>query len=81
MDVATLRSYFDGDHVMSVQVRAQLRNEPARGEGSGVTYSGYTVFAGELNYDRGDPECGYKVYIGPNQYFVITDIGRGRYQW
>jgi len=29
----------------------------------------------------GDPECGYKVYIGPGQYFVITDIGRGRYQW
>jgi len=21
------------------------------------------------------------VYIGPQQYFVITDIGRGRYQW
>ena len=36
---------------------------------------------GELNYDGGDPECGYKVYIGPQQYFVITDIGRGRYQW
>uniref|UniRef100_A0A6T8ALW0 FAD-binding domain-containing protein n=1 Tax=Prymnesium polylepis TaxID=72548 RepID=A0A6T8ALW0_9EUKA len=62
-------------------VRAQLRDEPARGEGSGVTYSGYTVFAGELDYGNGDPECGYKVYIGPNQYFVITDIGRGRYQW
>jgi len=46
-----------------------------------VTYTGYTVFAGELDYGNGDPECGYKVYIGPNQYFVITDIGRGRYQW
>ena len=53
----------------------------SRGEESGVTYSGYTVFAGELDYDGGDPECGYKVYIGPGQYFVITDIGRGRYQW
>ena len=21
------------------------------------------------------------MYIGPKQYFVITDIGRGRYQW
>lgn len=21
------------------------------------------------------------MYIGPNQYFVITDIGKGRYQW
>merc|ERR1719247_2846035 len=62
-------------------VRAAMTDTPSRGPESGVTYSGYTVFAGELNYDGGDPECGYKVYIGPNQYFVITDIGRGRYQW
>ena len=27
-------------------VRATMRDEPARGEGSGVSYSGYTVFAG-----------------------------------
>merc|ERR1719223_1033623 len=63
-------------------VRATMRNEPARGDGSGVSYSGYTVFAGELNYDSFDNgEVGYKVYIGPGQYFVITDIGQGRYQW
>merc|ERR1719353_250724 len=62
-------------------VRASMTDTPSRGDESGVTYSGYTVFAGELNYDHGDPECGYKVYIGPQQYFVITDIGRGRYQW
>merc|ERR1711939_619792 len=50
--------------------------------GSGVAYSGYTVFAGELAYDSPDNgEVGYKVYIGPNQYFVITDIGKGRYQY
>jgi zeaxanthin epoxidase len=63
-------------------VRATMRNEPTRGDGSGVSYSGYTVFAGELNYDSFDNgQVGYKVYIGPNQYFVITDIGKGRYQW
>merc|ERR1719149_140925 len=62
-------------------VRAAMTNTPQRGEESGVTYSDYTVFAGELNYGGGDPECGYKVYIGPGQYFVITNIGRGRYQW
>jgi len=63
-------------------VRANMRDEPARGDGSGATYSGYTVFAGELNYDSPDNgKVGYKVYIGPQQYFVITDIGRGRYQW
>mmetsp|Transcript_12710 Transcript_12710/g.23821 ORF Transcript_12710/g.23821 Transcript_12710/m.23821 type:complete len:555 (+) Transcript_12710:280-1944(+) len=63
-------------------VRATMRDEPVRGDGSGVSYSGYTVFAGELNYDSFDNgEVGYKVYIGPSQYFVITDIGNGRYQW
>jgi len=63
-------------------VRATMRGEPVRGEGSGVSYSGYTVFAGELTYDSFDNgKVGYKVYIGPNQYFVITDIGNGRYQW
>lgn len=63
-------------------VRAKMHDQPARGDGSGATYSGYTVFAGELNYDSPDNgEVGYKVYIGPSQYFVITDIGKGRYQW
>jgi len=70
-------------------VRASMTGTAARGSESGVTYSGYTVFAGELDYSSSkpgvvlgpDPECGYKVYIGPLQYFVITDIGRGRYQW
>lgn len=63
-------------------VRATMREEPVRGDGSGVSYSGYTVFAGELNYDSFDNgQVGYKVYIGPGQYFVITDIGKGRYQW
>lgn len=63
-------------------VRAVMRDAPARGDGSGATYSGYTVFAGELNYASPDHgQVGYKVYIGPQQYFVITDIGNGRYQW
>jgi len=63
-------------------VRASMRNEARRGEGSGVTYSGYTVFAGELAYNSFDKgEVGYKVYIGPTRYFVVTDIGKGCYQW
>jgi len=63
-------------------VRATMRNQPEKGEGSGAAYSGYTVFAGELNYKAPDfGEVGYKVFIGPGQYFVITDIGNGRYQW
>jgi zeaxanthin epoxidase len=63
-------------------VRATMRNAPKKGEGSGASYSGYTVFAGELKYDSPDAgSVGYKVYIGPKQYFVITDIGNGNYQW
>jgi len=63
-------------------VRATMRDEPVRGDKSGASYSGYTVFAGELDYDSYDNgKVGYKVYIGPGQYFVITDIGNGRYQW
>ena len=41
-------------------VRATMRDAPARGPGSGATYSGYMVFAGELA-DNG--QVGYKVYI------------------
>merc|ERR1712127_240264 len=63
-------------------VRSKMHGTPAKGEDSGASYSGYTVFAGELNYDSPDNgDVGYKVYIGPQQYFVITDIGNGRYQW
>jgi zeaxanthin epoxidase len=63
-------------------VRATMRDAPTRGDGSGVSYSGYVVYAGELKYDSADNgEVGYKVYIGPQQYFVITDIGGGEYQW
>jgi len=63
-------------------IRSNMRDEPAKGDGSGASYSGYTVFAGELAYDSVDNgQVGYKVYIGPGQYFVITDIGKGNYQW
>jgi zeaxanthin epoxidase len=63
-------------------VRSTMHANPTKGEGSGATYSGYTVYAGELDYAAPDNgEVGYKVYIGPQQYFVITDIGKGRYQW
>merc|ERR1719210_2681048 len=62
--------------------RATMHDNEVRGDGSGATYSGYTVYAGELYYNSPDNgEVGYKVYIGPNQYFVVTDIGKGRYQW
>lgn len=63
-------------------VRSQMHDNERQGDNSGAAYSGYTVYAGELNYKAPDNgEVGYKVFIGPNQYFVVTDIGKGRYQW
>ncbi|CAK0908398.1 unnamed protein product [Prorocentrum cordatum] len=49
----------------------------------GCPYSGYTVFAGETVTKLGDYyDCGYKdVYIGPQRYFVTSDVGDGRIQW
>ena len=71
-------------------IRAQMYNEGAvksvqngnKNVRQGCPYSGYTVFAGETVLKTNDYyETGYKVYIGPGQYFVITDIGKGNYQW
>ena len=54
-------------------VRATMRGAPKKGEGSGATYSGYTVFAGELAYASPDNgEVGYKVYIGPGQVRILV---------
>jgi len=62
-------------------IRAQMWNEPVK-EGSGAKYSGYTVFAGYTVLEVDDYwDVGYKVYIGPGQYFVISDVGRGTMQW
>mmetsp|Transcript_74851 Transcript_74851/g.217266 ORF Transcript_74851/g.217266 Transcript_74851/m.217266 type:complete len:588 (+) Transcript_74851:55-1818(+) len=48
----------------------------------GCKYSGYTVFAGETVLKTDDYyETGYKVYIGPQRYFVTSDVGDGRVQW
>eukprot|EP00959_Pyramimonas_sp_CCMP1952_P256995 5369439-Pyramimonas_sp.AAC.1 len=57
-------------------------NEDKKGPNSGCSYSGYIVFAGETVYQPEDYfEVGYKVYMGPKQYFVTSDVGRGRIQW
>lgn len=62
--------------------RAQMWGETQKGPGSNCNYSGYTVFAGETVYQPEDYfEVGYKVYMGPKQYFVCSDVGRGRIQW
>jgi len=69
-------------------VRAQMYGEEIKGstpdlkKRQGCTYSGYTVFAGETIIKTPDYyETGYKVYIGPQRYFVTSDVGDGRIQW
>jgi len=69
-------------------VRAQMYGETVKGSSpdmkrrQGCTYSGYTVFAGETVVETPDYyETGYKVYIGPQRYFVTSDVGNGRIQW
>jgi len=69
-------------------VRAQMYGEEMKKSSTdgkrkqGCTYSGYTVFAGETVLSTPDYyETGYKVYIGPQRYFVTSDVGNGRIQW
>uniref|UniRef100_A0A7S2XKE1 FAD-binding domain-containing protein n=1 Tax=Attheya septentrionalis TaxID=420275 RepID=A0A7S2XKE1_9STRA len=69
-------------------VRAQMYGEEIKKSSTnlqkrqGCTYSGYTVFAGETIIKTPDYyETGYKVYIGPQRYFVTSDVGDGRIQW
>lgn len=70
-------------------VRNQMYNEGGikstsadKKKRQGCTYSGYTVFAGETVLKTADYyETGYKVYIGPQRYFVTSDVGDGRIQW
>jgi zeaxanthin epoxidase len=69
-------------------VRAQMYGEEIKKatkdlkKRQGCTYSGYTVFAGETILKTPDYyETGYKVYIGPQRYFVTSDVGDGRIQW
>jgi zeaxanthin epoxidase len=73
--------YIGADGIWSA-TRSQMWNEPKKGPGSGCTYSGYVVFAGESVYKPEDYfDVGYKVYMGPKRYFVTSDVGRGRIQW
>jgi len=60
-------------------VKSLSKNKKKR---QGCDYSGYTVFAGETVLKTDDYyETGYKVYIGPQRYFVTSDVGDGRVQW
>ncbi|KAG7363637.1 FAD-dependent monooxygenase [Nitzschia inconspicua] len=60
-------------------VKSMSANKKKR---QGCDYSGYTVFAGETVLRTADYyETGYKVYIGPQRYFVTSDVGDGRIQW
>jgi len=62
------------------EVRAQLHQRPAGKESA--QYSGYTCYTGVCLARPDDVnEVAYKVYLSKGQYFVCSDVGRGRMQW
>eukprot|EP01041_Mallomonas_annulata_P001117 gene1117-2176_t len=75
-------------------IRRQMWNESSerqrqRQRPGTALYSGYTLFAAEVVippdsiFFHSDSyfNTGYKAYIGPNKYFVTSDVGGGRIQW
>jgi len=67
------------------KVRAKMTGEmvdDAKPGFGSATYSGYTVYTGVCKHRPRDcNEVAYKVYLACNQYFVCSDVGRGRIQW
>nr|AMJ39490.1 zeaxanthin epoxidase 2 [Bixa orellana] len=45
-------------------------------------YSGFTCYSGVVNFVPADIESvAYRIFLGQNQYFVVTDAGAGMMQW
>nr|ACF21781.1 zeaxanthin epoxidase [Gentiana lutea]BAA88842.1 zea-Xanthin epoxidase [Gentiana lutea] len=49
---------------------------------SEATYSDYTCYTGIADFVPADIELvGYRVFLGHKQYFVSSDVGKGKMQW
>ncbi|XP_071741013.1 zeaxanthin epoxidase, chloroplastic-like [Rutidosis leptorrhynchoides] len=47
-----------------------------------ASYSGYTCYSGLADFTPSYiNEIGYRVFLGSNQYFVVSDVGNGKIQW
>lgn len=67
------------DGIWSI-IRGRMHEEPAGKESA--FYSGYTCFTGVCMLRPEDvAEVAYKVYLNEGQYFVCSDVGKGRMQW
>lgn len=92
--IATLEDgrVFEGDVLIGCdgirsRMRAQMRNEEP--DHPPLAYAGYAVYTAVCNYSQPhrepqhtDPEkVGYQVFLGPNQYFVSSDVGNGEQQY
>eukprot|EP00929_Paragymnodinium_shiwhaense_P042876 TRINITY_DN22119_c0_g2_i1.p1 TRINITY_DN22119_c0_g2~~TRINITY_DN22119_c0_g2_i1.p1 ORF type:complete len:666 (-),score=122.01 TRINITY_DN22119_c0_g2_i1:249-2246(-) len=79
--------HFSGDVLVAAdgiwsKVRSKMWDEPLEGPASGIKYSGYGCFAGNCLLNTEDYfDVGYKVYVGPERFFVVCDVGSGRFQW
>ena len=60
-----------------------MRQVSGRGEREGSEKTPPVAFppSGSLTALGPHLAAGYKVYIGPQRYFVTSDVGNGRVQW
>jgi len=65
-------------------IRSKVRQAMHKGERSPLAYSGYTVFTATCDFTgklTDTSRIGYQVYLGPEKYFVASDVGQGKQQW
>lgn len=65
-------------------IRSKVRQAMHVGEKSPLAYSGYTVYTATCDFTgtlTDTSKIGYQVYLGPDKYFVASDVGDGRQQW
>ncbi|KAJ9565532.1 hypothetical protein OSB04_001498, partial [Centaurea solstitialis] len=47
-----------------------------------ASYSGYTCYTGLVEYAPSYKNyIGYRVFLGPGQYFATCDVGNDKIQW
>jgi len=65
-------------------IRSNVRQAMHKGEKSPLAYSGYTVYTATCDFTAkltNTDIIGYQVYLGPDKYFVASDVGGSRQQW
>ncbi|KAK3245380.1 hypothetical protein CYMTET_45049, partial [Cymbomonas tetramitiformis] len=64
-------------------IRSKVRQQ-MRGEETPLCYSQYTVYTGTCDFTNeltDVNQIGYQVFLGPDLYFVASDVGENTQQW